>query len=385
MYSKAKGGNLGNQIDRFGIVYNHCIALHRKYYRLTGKHLSRFDLMLHLTKIKYRPKWRDIFNGLDAQAIQNVAERIDKAYKQFFRNLKAKVKTSPPKFKAVKKYSSYTLKQTGYKFAGNKVRLNGVWYGFHKSRDWKGRIKTVTIKRDRCGDMWLVVVTDWIDSEVLPRSGKSVGYDFGMGTFLYASDGKDIEAPMFLKMAEKENRKVSRAISRKKDGSRNRKKAVLRKARFIRKLANRRADFQWKLANRLVREYDILCFEDLNLKGMAKQARKPEKKHGRKRFGRKIGEYGLAEFLSRLQHKAGVCGKEVRKVSRWFPSSQLCHVCGYQNKAVKDMKVKEWVCPKCGKHHDRNHNAAMNVYLEGTSSSWRGSGKTTISDKGVAA
>ena len=385
MYSNAKDGHLDNQIDRFGIVYNHCIALHRKYYRLAGKHLSRFDLMLHLTKIKHRPKWRDIFKGLDAQAVQNVAERIDKAYKLFFRSLKAKVKTNPPKFKAVKKYSSYTLKQTGYKFSGNKVRLNGVWYGFHKSRDWKGRIKTVTIKRDRCGDMWLVVVTDWIDSEVLPKSGKSVGYDFGMGTFLYASDGKDIEAPMFLKMAEKENRKVSRAVSRKKDGGRNRRKVVLRRARFIRKLANRRADFQWKLANRLVREYDILCFEDLNLKGTAKQARKLGKKHGRKRFGRKIGEYGLAEFLSRLQYKAGVCGKEVRQVSRWFPSSQLCHVCGYQNKAVKDMKVKEWDCPQCGKHHDRNHNAAMNVYLEGTSSSWRGSGKTNIPDKGVAA
>ena len=375
MYTKAKGGLLDNQIDRFGIVYNHCIALHRRYYKLTGKILSKYDLIPHLTRIKRRPKWENIFNGLDAQAVQQVAERIDKAYKLFFRNLKRHVKTNPPKFKAVKKYASYTLKQTGYKFNGNKVRLNGRWYGFHKSRDWKGRIKTLTVKRDACGDFWLVVTTDWVDSELLPKSGKSVGYDFGMGTFLYGSDYQDIEAPLFLQRAAKENEKVSRAISSKQDGSRNRRKAVLRKARFMRRLANRRNDFQWKLADRLVREYDILCFEDLCLKAMAKQARKSGKKHGRKRFGRKIGEYGLYSFLQKLEYKAAKAGKEVRFVPWNFPSSQLCSNCGYQNKAVKDMKVTEWNCPSCGAHHDRNHNAAVNILLEGTSSSWRDSGR----------
>ena len=375
MYTKAKDGYLGNQIDCFGIVYNHCIALHRRYYKLTRKVLPKNSLMSHLARIKHRPKWESIFKGLNAQAVQQVAERIDKAYKLFFRNLRHKIKTNPPKFKAVKKYASYTLKQTGYKFDGNKVRINGIWYGFHKSRDWKGKIKTVTVKRDRCGDFWLIVTTDWVDSEILPKSGKSVGYDFGMGTFLYASDNRDIEAPLFLRIAARENEKVSRAISSKQDGSNNRRRAVLRKARFMRRLANRREDFQWKLADRLVREYDILCFEDLCLKAMAKQARKPGKKHGRKRFGRKIGEYGLYSFLQKLEYKANKAGKEVRYVDRFFPSSQLCSECGYQNPTVKDYRVQEWVCPNCGKHHDRNKNAAMNIHLEGTSSSWRDSGR----------
>ena len=379
MYTKAKNGRLGNQIDRFGIVYNHCIALHRRYYKLTGKSLSRYELMGHLTKLKRRTRWLGIFAGLDAQAVQQVAERIDKAYKLFFRNLKHKVKTSPPKFKAVKKYASFTLKQTGYKFENNKVRICGVWYGFHKSRDWKGKVKTVTIKRDRCGDYWIVITTDWNEAEALPKSGKSVGYDFGMKTFLVASDYRDIEAPLFMQRVAEENDKVSRAISSKVLGSNNRRRAVLRKARFMRRLANQRADFQWKLANRLVREYDILCFEDLNLRGMAKQVRKPGKKHGKKRFGRKIGEYGFAEFLSKLEYKARIAGKEVRYVPWNFPSSQLCHVCGYKNAAVKDLNVRKWVCPKCGTEHDRDHNAAMNVYLEGTSSSGRGSSKSPVS------
>ena len=224
-----------------------------------------------------------------------------------------------------------------------------------------------------------MVTTDWDEAEALPKSGKSVGYDFGMKTFLVASDYRDVESPLFMQRAAKENKKVSRAISSKVLGSNNRRRAVLRKARFMRRLANRRADFQWKLANRLVREYDVLCFEDLNLSGMAKQVRKPGKKHGRKRFGRKIGEYGFAEFLSKLQYKAQIAGKEVRYVPWNFPSSQKCHVCGYKNAAVKDLKVREWDCPQCGAHHDRDRNAAMNTYLEGTSSSGRGSSKSPVS------
>lgn len=378
MYTKAADGRLGNQIDRFGIVYNHCIALHRRYYKITGKSLSRYELMNHLARIKHLKRWIGIFAGLDAQAVQQVAERIDKAYKIFFRNLKHKVKTAPPKFKAVRKYASFTLKQTGYKFDGNKVRLNGIWYGFHKSRDWKGKVKTVTIKRDRCGDMWLIVTTDWIDTEVLPKSGKSVGYDFGMKTFLTASDGKDIVAPLFFKKAAKDNEKVSRAISSKVKGSNNRRKAVLRKARFMRRLANQRADFQWQLADRLVREYDILCFEDLSLKGMASQMRKPGKKHGKKRFGKKMGEYAMSDFLSKLEYKAAKHGKEVRYVDRFYPSSQLCSKCGYQNPLVKDLHVRKWECPRCGAIHDRDRNSAMNI-LEGASSSGRGPRKTTES------
>lgn len=385
MYTKAKDGRLGNQIDRFGTVYNHCIALHRRFYKLTGRSLSYYALANHLAIIKHRPKWKPIFDGLPSQAVQEIARRIDKAYKLFFRNQKHHVKSAPPKFKKVKKYPSYTLTQAGYKFDGNRVRLNGRWYGFHKSRDWKGKVKTVTIKRDRCGDFWLIVTTDWVDSEILPKSGKSVGYDFGMKTYLVASDCRDIVAPLFFKQAADENLKLSRAISKKVKGSNSRRKAVLRKARFMRRVANRRNDFHWKLADRLVREYDILCFEDLNLRGMAKQARKPGKKHGKSRHGRKVGDYGFAEFLAKLEHKAAKAGKEVRYVDRFFPSSQLCSVCGYKNAAVKDLSVREWVCPKCGEHHDRDRNAAMNTYLEGTSSSWRGSGKTIASPVEVVA
>ena len=356
MYSKAKGGLIDNQIDRFGILHNHCIALYRRYYKLFKKNPSKFAVMTHMVKMKHRERWERIFNGLDAQAVQQLVDRIDKSYRQFFRKIKNHEKASPPKFKKVKKYQSYTLKQTGYKFDGNKVRLNSVWYGFFKSREWKGKVKTVTVKRDRCGDIFIVVLTDWNDAERLPQSGKSVGYDFGMKTFLVSSDGKDVYAPLFLMSAKGENKRLSRRISHKVKGSNNRRKAVIGKARFMRRLANRRNDFQWKLANRLVREYDVMCFEDLNLRGISKM------------FGRKVGEYGFGMFLQKLQYLAHKHGKEVRFVDRFFPSSQLCNECGYRNKSVKDLKIREWTCPKCGAHHDRDRNAAINILREGTSS-----------------
>lgn len=355
LYSKAKRGELDNQIDRFGIVYNHCIAIHKTYFRLSGKHLDRYRLMTHLTKLKHRAKWNGIFEGLPAQAVQDVAERIDRSYRLFFRNLKHKVKTSPPSFKKVKKYSSYTLKQNGYKFDGNKIRLNGKWYGFFKSRETEGKIKTVTIKRDRRGDLWIFVVTDWTDSGKYPKSGKIVGYDFGMKTFLTGSDGIDHDAPLFLRNSKATNDRLSRAISRKQKGSNHRKQAVLAKARYVRHLANQRADFQWKLANRLVEQYDVLCFEDLNLRGMSA------------RFGRKVGEYGFGEFLVKLQYLARKNGKSVRFVDRFFPSSRLCHCCGYRNDNLR-LSDRSWTCPGCGTRHNRDRNAATNILREGTSS-----------------
>ena len=360
LYTKAKDGYLDSVIDRFGIVYNFCIALHRRlherYYRLFHKKLNSYAIKKHITKLKQRPKFESIFKGLPSQAIQEVCERIDNAYDLFFRNLKNKAPTAPPSFKKVKKYKSFTLKQAGYKFQDNRIQLTidgkKWWYGFFKSREIEGKIKTVTIKRDACGDMFIIVVTDKEDVEELPKSGKSVGYDFGMKTFLVASDNEDIEAPLFLRKCKEENCKLSQAISSKKKGSNNRKKAVLQKARFLRKIANQRADFQWKLANDLVKKYDVMCFEDLNLKEISSK------------FGEKIGEYGFGEFLSKLQYIAQKHGKNIVSVDRYFPSSKKCHKCGYIKKDLT-LSDRDWKCPGCGETRDRDRNAAINIYREG--------------------
>ena len=371
LYSNSKRGRLDSLLGKYCAVYNHCLALHKGYYKLTGKILNKYKLEKHIVRLKKHTKWVTLFEGLDAQAIYDIADRIDRAYSRFFSARRKNKKWSPPKFRKVEEYKSFTLHQTGYKFVGTKVKICKKWYGFHKSREMKGTIKTVTIKRDKCGDFWLFIATNWNESRILPRTGKKVGYDFGLKTFLIASDGNDIESPCFLTSAAKENEKVSRAISSKKLGSNNRKKALRRRAKLLRRLTNRREDYQWKLANALVHKYDLLCFEKLDLRAISTRVRSDGCKVGKKRFGRKVREYGFASFLSKVRLKAEQGGKVFHLVPMTFASSQLCHVCGYKNSKTKDMRVREWVCPMCGAKHNRDRNAAMNILQEGASSCWK--------------
>jgi putative transposase len=202
LYRSQKNRHLHQQIDIAGLVYNHCIALHRRYYCLRGKSLNQYDLMRHLTKLKKLPRYAH-WNLVGSQAIQDIAQRIDRAYKLFFGNLKRKLKTAPPSFKQVKKYSSFTLKQAGWKLLeGNRVYLQGRIYKYSKSRDIPTSVKTVTVKRDTLGNLYLYFV---MQAEIDPgnpaMTGNSAGFDFGLKTFLTASDGSQIESPLYYRQA----------------------------------------------------------------------------------------------------------------------------------------------------------------------------------------
>ena len=319
------------------------------------KPLSAIDLKNHLTKLKKRPYYAWI-KELPSQSVQDVVERIEKAYKLYSRNKQHHIKTSRPAFKRIEHYKSFTLKQTGYKFLeDNKIRIGKRVYKYVKTRDIKGDVKTVTIKRDNLGNLWLVIVTDYIRSEIKPASGKSVGFDFGLKTFLVGSDKTTIDFPLFLKAQLNRLKKLSRCLSRKKKGSNSRKKAKRNLARFHQRVQNQRNDHQWKLARWLLSEYDLICLEDLNLKGMSRL------------FGKKLSDYGFYSFVQKLKYLALVFGKRVVFVDRFFASSKICSNCGYKNDELK-LKDRSWICPSCGQHHDRDYNASVNILREGASS-----------------
>ena len=317
--------------------------------------------------------------GLPSQAVQECIGRVYKGLRNFFSYCKRKKagktadRVRPPKRRKASHNKSYTLLQAGYKIDGNHIILQGRRYGFHKSQEIKGKVKRLTIKRDRCGDIWFVVLTDWNDAHEIPMTGKAAGYDFGLKTFLKRHDGIKMEMPLFFKKNMKKLAKAQKKLSRKVKGSNHRRKARWTVAKLHRRIADMRNDWQWKVARSIVKEFDIICIEDLNLDGM------------KRLWGRKVSDYGFAEFVSKLEHLAAKHGKEVRKVDRWYASSQRCHKCGYKNKGTKDPKVREWVCPHCGTHHDRDVNAAKNILLAGTSADWRGSGKTKNSIDGLVA
>ncbi len=341
-------------------VWNHFIALQRRYYRLTGKYISYPRMSTHVLKLRKTQRyglWRDLYS----QSCQDVCRRVDDAYQRFFNGLVE----GRPAFKKARKYRSFTFPQSGYKVEGNTVTIDGVKYKFVKHRAMNGQIKTLTVKRDQVGRLWLIFsVLEDIRIE-RASTGKSGGFDFGLKTFLTDDEGRAHSSPQVFMSGIRQTRKLHRALSRKVDGSQRRKRAKRALAKHSADVANQRRDHHFKLAHRLCDEYDLLCFEDLNLDGM------------KRLWGRKVSDLGFASFLSILEWVAFKRGKQVVKIDRWYPSTQKCSHCGYLNAGLT-LRDREWVCPNCGTYHVRDHNAARNIKTVGASTGYRSERQTQV-------
>ena len=213
LYQSRKLKRLEAYIDLAAEIWNWCIALHRRYYKMTRKHPSANRVKLLITKLK-RLKWFAHWNALNSQAIQDIVERIDRSYQAFFLHLKnkRKGKKSPPHYKKRSHYSSFTLKQTGYKLhdGDNKITIMSCTFRYHKSREVKGKICTVTVKRTRMGEYFLFIVTRQELPETPVRAGKAAGMDFGLKQFLTLDDGRIIDSPQWYKAALSELRAAHR-------------------------------------------------------------------------------------------------------------------------------------------------------------------------------
>ncbi|BAZ22321.1 transposase [Kalymmatonema gypsitolerans NIES-4073] len=329
-------------INASGVIYNHCIALHRRYYKMWGKHLSCTKLQSHIAKLRKRnPSWQSV----GSQAVQDICQRIEKAYQLFFKHNKKGVR--PPGFKKVKKYKSFTLKQAGYKFlGGNRVKIGNRVYQFWKSTQIEGTVKTLTIKRTPLGELFMVVVVDdVVKREIKFETGKIAGFDFGLKTFLTCSDSSSIESPQFLKQSLNTIKKASKQHSKKLKGSSNRERARKNLVRKHEDVSLRRRDWFWKLAHELTNKFDVLCFETLNLKGMQRL------------WGRKISDLAFGEFLQILEWIAKKKGKQVIFIDQWYPSSKTCFNCEHVLESL-DLSVREWRCPSCQSVNGRDENAA---------------------------
>ena len=356
LYNSKQNKHLNRSIDIAAEIWNHCIALHRRYYRMYGKHLSDNKLKKHLTKLKKRDRYAH-WNDLGSQAVQDVAERIGRAYKAFFEHHKAgrSGRKSPPRFCRKANYASFTLKQVGYKFLeGNRVSIMGHTYKYVNHRPLEGTIKTVTVKRTKQGEFFLAVSVIMEMSDVQPRTGNAVGLDFGMKHFLTMDNGRRIDSPEWYKASLKELRKAHRKVSRCQRGSHNRRRALLELERLYASISNRRRDWLFKLANELTDQYAVICIEDLNLDGM------------KRLWGRKVSDLSYAEFISILEWVSRKKGVLVQKIDRWYPSSKTCRHCGTLNQRLS-LEDRTWTCECCGAVLDRDENAASNIRESGLS------------------
>jgi putative transposase len=351
LYESHRNKHLKRSINAAGVIYNHCIALHKRYYRMWGKHLNYNKLQSHIAKLRKR---RAFWQQVGSQAVQDICQRIEKAYQLFFRHHSKGVR--PPGFRKVKRYKSFTLKQAGYKFlGGNRIKIGNRVYQFWKSREIEGTVKTLTIKRTPLGELFIVIVVDGVDeSETKFDTGKIGGFDFGLKTFLTVSDGSKIESPQFLKQALTAIKKASRNHSKKQKGSANQERARLSLVRQHENVCNRRSDWFWKLAHELTDKFDVLCFETLNLRGMQRL------------WGRKISDLAFGEFIQILEWVATKKDKQVVFIDQWYPSSKTCSHCGHVLEKL-DLSIREWRCPSCQQVNGRDENAAKNIQRVGAS------------------
>ncbi|XHR82768.1 MAG: RNA-guided endonuclease InsQ/TnpB family protein [Gloeotrichia echinulata GP01] len=351
LYEHKRNRHLKRMINAAGVIYNHCISLHKRYYRMWGKHLNCAKLQSHIAKLRKRHQF---WQSIGSQAVQDICQRIEKAYQLFFKHNKKGVR--PPNFKKVKKYKSFTLKQAGYKLlSGNRIKIANRVYQFWKSREVEGKIKTLTIKRTALGELFMVIVVDnELEPEIKSTTGKIAGFDFGLKTFLTCSDGTLIDSPQFLKQSLNAIRKASKNHSKKVKRSNNRERARKNLVRQHENVCNRRRDWFWKLAHELTDKFDVLCFETLNLKGMQRL------------WGRKISDVAFGEFLQILSWVTKKKNKQLVYIDQWYPSSKTCSHCGHILENL-DLSIRQWRCPSCQSINGRDENAARNIQMVGAS------------------
>ena len=193
------------------------------------------------------------------------------------------------------------------------------------------------------------------EPEQFEKTNQNVGIDLGLKDFAIFNTGEKIENPKFFISSQKKLAKMQRKLSKKVFGSNNYLKYKIKVARFHEKIKNQRLDFLHKLSTRLIKEYDIICIETLKIQNMIKNHK----------IAKSVQDISLYEFTQQLEYKAKLYGKVISKINTFYPSSQLCSDCGYRNYEVKNLKIREWTCPNCNEHHDRDINAAINILNEG--------------------
>lgn len=317
------------------------------YHQNKGK-ISCYDQMKQLPELKAAfPEYREV----SSHTLQDVIERVDRAYRAFFRRLKNGNKAGFPRFRSRDRYDSFTLKQQCWKLDGKYLIVRNMGkFKLRLSRPIEGDIKTVTIRREDTGKWYVCFSCNKVPEHKLEPLDKTVGIDVGIKSFCVDSDSGRVDNPAYFQHAEKQLRARQRILSRRVKGSQGRKDARLLVAKAHEKVTNQRNDFLYKVANHYITNYGVIYIEDLNIKGMVKNHH----------LAKSISDAGWGRFFELLRYKAEEAGREVVKVPRFEPTSKTCSSCSAINQELT-LNDRQWVCKSCGTLHDRDYNAAKNI------------------------
>ena len=324
------------------------------------KHYEETKETLYNTPAQYK-KGFPWLKEVDSLALANVQLNLQVAYKNFFCSgfgfPKFKKKSHAQSYKTNNQKGSIALENGFVKLP----KVGRVRVKMH--RKINGVIKSATISMTSTGKYYISILCE-TEIAPLPKTNTSVGIDLGISDFAILSTGERITNPRFLtylskKLAKEQKCLSRRALAAKKEGrklsdSKNYQKQRMKVAKIHEKIANQRKDFLNKLSTNLVKNHDVICLEDLSSKNLMKNHK----------LAKSIGDVSWYEFVRMLEYKANWYEKQVSKISRWYPSSQICSDCGFSS-GKKSLSIRKWTCTNCGSHHDRDINASINILNEG--------------------
>ena len=362
--NKTQEQTLNKVLGCYRFVYNQMLALKQNAYNKDKSNLGLCELskFFHGELLK-----KDEYSWLKEQNTKVMKQAIRQmlsAYDGFF-----KLGKGFPKFKskhdnnsalfpceAISKSNSFETRHISLIKSLKHIKFHCSNLYFERLQKYKDNIKSATLSKTKSGKFYLSVLISMNEEEFkqFSHTNNKVGIDLGVKDFIITSDGEVFENKHFFKKSENRINKLQRRLSKKAKGSNNRNKVRIKIAKEFEYLTNQRMDYIHNAVNSLLKTYDYIFMENLNVQGMLKNHK----------LAKAIQELGFYTFKNTLKNKAMMNDKFVIEVDRWFASSKTCHKCGYVYKGLT-LGEREWTCPICGEHHDRDLNAAINILIEG--------------------
>jgi putative transposase len=328
-------------------VFNHFLKRRIDHYAETGEGLTYHDTAAELTELKKLQEYAWL-KEVNSQSLQQSLRNLDTAYNNFFNK-----RAAFPTFKNKQGHQSFQVPQH-FSLEENRIKIPKmapIRVVVH--RPLEGKARQVSISRNPAGEYHASILCE-VELLEPAYSGREIGIDLGLSSFLITSEGEKIEPGNHYRKAEATLCRLQRRLSRKKEGSKNRLKAKIKVARQHQTIVNQRADFQHKLSYRLVHENQVIHTEDLAVKNMVKNHM----------LAKSISDAGWSEFLRQLEYKGAWYGCYINPIDRFFPSSKRCSHCGSVIGKLP-LRIRSWKCPECGATHDRDINAATNILIFG--------------------
>ncbi|SHE78885.1 putative transposase [Lampropedia hyalina DSM 16112] len=339
-------------------AYNHMLRLRTDAWMQRQERVGYHATSAALTALKKQPEY-EWLNEVSSVPVQQALRHLQTAFGHFFAR-----RARYPQFKRKDGKQSAEYTTSAFRWDGSALKLAKMdapldirW---SRPIPKAAKVTTVTVSKDTAGRYFVSLLCDDAVAAKPEASGK-VGIDLGLTHFAILSTGEKVAAPNTFRKNQAKLAKLQRRLARKTKGSNRRRKAKLKVARLHAKIADSRKDFLHKLSTRLINENQVIAVESLSVSNMQKN----------RHLSKSIADAGWSDFVRQLEYKAHWYGRELVGIDQWYPSSKRCSDCGYTMPKMP-LNVRQWTCPECGEHHDRDVNAARNVLAAGLAVSARG-------------